>query len=85
MVVTESRFARDGKFVEQIGGYHPLGKPFEVKIDKERALYWLRVGAKPTETALKLLQKEGVWDEYEKSKPPKKPRRKPKVPRKREK
>ena len=60
MVVADSRCARDGKYVENLGTYNPLKQPFELKLNKERIAYWLGVGATPTETARELLVKEGI-------------------------
>ncbi len=59
VVVADSRCARNGKVIENLGTYNPLVTPFEVKLNKERVEYWLSVGATPTETARELLVKEG--------------------------
>jgi len=48
LVVADSRSPRDGKFIEMIGSYNPLTDPAEVKVDEERAIYWLKVGAQPS-------------------------------------
>lgn len=47
LVVTDSRNPRDGRFIEEIGHYNPLTDPIDLKIDQERAKYWLGVGAQP--------------------------------------
>lgn len=60
LVVTDSRNARDGRFIEEIGYYNPLTEPVELKIDGERAKYWLSNGAQPTDTVRGLLKKGGV-------------------------
>lgn len=60
IVVTDSRSARDGRFIEEIGYYNPLSEPAEIKIDQERARYWLGNGAQPTDTTRSLLKKGGV-------------------------
>lgn len=60
VVVADSRRARDGKFIEILGTYNPLVTPEEIKIDSERANYWLSTGAQPTETAKALLVKSGA-------------------------
>jgi small subunit ribosomal protein S16 len=60
IVITGQRHGRDANFVEQIGVYNPLYNPPLVKINRERAAYWLKVGAKPTETVENLLKKEGI-------------------------
>ena len=68
LVVADSRTPRDGKFIEMIGTYNPLTDPAEVKVDEERAIYWLKVGAQPSDTARSLLRKVGVWDKFIESK-----------------
>ena len=60
VVVADSRYPRDGRFIEEIGTYNPLIDPPEVKIDAEAARKWIAVGAQPTETARALLKKSGV-------------------------
>ena len=60
LVVTDSRNPRDGRFIEEIGYYNPVSEPVEMKIDGERAKYWLGVGAQPTDTVRALLKKGGV-------------------------
>ncbi|SDX76298.1 SSU ribosomal protein S16P [Acetomicrobium thermoterrenum DSM 13490] len=68
LVVADSRSPRDGKFIEMIGTYNPLTDPADVKVNEERAMYWLKVGAQPSETARSLLRKVGVWDKFMESK-----------------
>ena len=60
LVATDSRVARDGKYIENLGTYNPLLEKDNVKISKERVSYWLSVGAQPTQTAKELLVKEGL-------------------------
>ena len=60
IVVADSRNARDGRFVEEIGYYNPLTEPATLSVDAERARYWLGVGAQPTDTTRALLKKGGV-------------------------
>ena len=60
LVVTDSRNARDGRFIEEVGYYDPLTEPATLKIDEERAKYWLGTGAQPTDTVRGLLKKGGV-------------------------
>ena len=60
LVVTDSRNARDGRFIEEIGHYNPLTEPVELTIDGERAKYWLSNGAQPTDTVRGLLKKGGI-------------------------
>lgn len=57
VVVAESKYARDGRFIEEIGTYNPLVDPAEIKIDVERANYWIKNGAQPTDTVKALLKK----------------------------
>ena len=60
VVVADSRFPRDGRFIEEIGTYNPLTDPVEIQIDSERAQQWIKNGAQPTDTVRVLLQKTGV-------------------------
>ncbi|HEX3030562.1 MAG TPA: 30S ribosomal protein S16 [Clostridia bacterium] len=60
VVVADSRYPRDGRFIEEIGTYNPLTDPAEVKIDNEKALNWLKNGAQPTDTVKSLLKKSGA-------------------------
>ena len=55
-VVADRRFARDGRFIEEIGYYDPTKEPSVVTIDKEKADKWLANGAQPTDTVKKLLK-----------------------------
>ena len=64
VVVMDSRKPRDGKYIEQLGIYDPKQEPSVVKIDNERALYWLGTGAQPTERAQKLLEISGAWTQF---------------------
>lgn len=60
IVVADSRRARDGKFIEEIGYYNPLTEPATIKVDDEKAKDWISKGAQPTETVRSLLRKSGV-------------------------
>ena len=60
IVATEKTNPRDGRFIEEIGYYDPKKNPHDIKIDKERALYWLKNGAKPSVTVRSLLKKQGI-------------------------
>ncbi len=60
IVVADSRYPRDGRFIEEIGTYNPLTNPVEIKIDGERAQQWIKNGAQPTDTVRALLKKSGV-------------------------
>ena len=62
VVVADSRFPRDGRFIEEIGYYNPLTDPADVKIDAEKAKKWIANGAQPTETVKALLKKSGAID-----------------------
>ena len=64
VVVADSRSPRDGRFIENIGFYNPRTDPETVKIKAERALYWLEVGAQPSDPVLRLLKKTGVWQQF---------------------
>ena len=60
VVVADSRFARDGRFIEEIGYYDPTKEPSVVKIDAEKAKQWLSNGAQPTDTVREILKKAAV-------------------------
>lgn len=60
VVVADSRFPRDGRFIEELGTYNPLKDPAEVLIDAEKAKKWLGCGAQPTDTVKALLKKFGI-------------------------
>lgn len=60
IVAADSRFPRDGRFIEAVGTYNPNIDPMEVKLEESRVMYWLNVGAQPTDTVKSLLQNEGV-------------------------
>ncbi|HEX5949544.1 MAG TPA: 30S ribosomal protein S16 [Actinomycetota bacterium] len=67
VVVADQRSPRDGRFIENIGKYHPLEDPSVIDIDEERALYWLGVGAQPSNTVRVLMTKTGIWEKFEES------------------
>ena len=60
LVVIDSRSARDGRAIEEIGYYNPMTQPAELKINEERAKYWIGTGAQPTDTVRGLLKKSGL-------------------------
>ena len=60
VVVADSRYPRDGRFIEEIGTYDPLKTPADVKIDADKAKQWIANGAQPTDTVKSLLKKNGV-------------------------
>lgn len=60
IVVADSRYPRDGRFIEEIGYYNPLENPPVVKVDAEKAKTWIQNGAQPTDTVKAILKKNGV-------------------------
>ena len=60
IVVADSRFPRDGRFIEEIGYYNPMEEPSVVKLDPEKAKTWIANGAQPTDTVKALFKKHGV-------------------------
>lgn len=69
VVVADQRAPRDGRFIENIGKYHPLEDPSLIEIDEERALHWLRVGAQPSSQVRNLMVKIGIWDRFVEERP----------------
>ena len=68
VVVTDSRAPRDGRFIEIVGFYNPRTEPETVRIKEDRALYWLNVGAQPTDAVARLLKKQGTLARFERLK-----------------
>ena len=64
IVVADARTKRDGRAIETIGEYHPKSDPSIIKVDAERAAYWLGVGAQPTEAVAAILRATGDWQKY---------------------
>ncbi|TDC56938.1 30S ribosomal protein S16 [Jiangella ureilytica] len=64
IVVADSRTKRDGRAIEEIGLYNPKLEPSLIKVDSERAQYWLGVGAQPTEPVLAILKVTGDWQKH---------------------
>jgi small subunit ribosomal protein S16 len=64
VVVADSRSPRDGRFIENIGKYHPLEDPSLIEIDADRALYWLSKGAQPTAQVENLLKIVGIRERF---------------------
>ena len=60
IVVADSRYPRDGRFIEEIGTYNPLTDPASVDVNAERAQEWIKKGAQPTDTVRGILKKAGV-------------------------
>ena len=71
VVVADSRFPRDGRFLDILGTYDVTRNPAVVEINEEKAIEWLNKGAQPTDTARSLLSKEGIikkWDDAKQAK-----------------
>jgi small subunit ribosomal protein S16 len=64
IVVADARTKRDGRAIETIGEYHPKSDPSVIKVDGERAAYWLGVGAQPTEAVTAILKVTGDWQKF---------------------
>ncbi len=64
IVVMDSRTKRDGRAIEEIGIYHPKNDPSVIRVNSERALYWLSVGAQPTEAVVAILKRSGDWQKH---------------------
>ena len=60
VVVADSRYPADGRFIEKVGTYNPMVEPAEIKIDAEKVQEWIKKAAKPTDTALAVIKKAGV-------------------------
>ena len=60
VVVADSRYPRDGRFIEEIGTYNPLVEPSEFKVDADKAKQWIANGAQPTDTVKALLKKNNI-------------------------
>jgi small subunit ribosomal protein S16 len=64
LVVADVRAPRDGAFVDIVGHYNPLTDPETIVIKEEKALHWLKQGAKPTDTTARLLDKAGILEKF---------------------
>ena len=60
MVVADSRYPMDGRFIKKLGTYNPMVEPKEIKIDEAKVKEWIAKGAKPTDTAKALITKAGI-------------------------
>ena len=60
IVVADSRYPRDGRFIEEIGTYNPLTEPASINVNADRAQEWIKNGAQPTDTVRGILKKAGV-------------------------
>lgn len=66
LVVADSRFPRDGRFIEEIGYYNPTVEPTLIKIDEEKAIAWVKKGAQPTDIVKRLFVKTGISEKLTK-------------------
>ena len=66
IVVADSHYARDGRFIEQVGFYDPMNG--EVRVDEEKVLNWLNKGAQPSDTVKSILSKQGIIAKFTASK-----------------
>ncbi|HEX3337285.1 MAG TPA: 30S ribosomal protein S16 [Jatrophihabitans sp.] len=64
IVVADARTKRDGRAIETIGEYHPKNDPSVIRVDGDRAAYWLGVGAQPTEAVTAILKVTGDWQKF---------------------
>jgi small subunit ribosomal protein S16 len=64
VVIADARTKRDGRSIETIGEYHPKNDPSVIRIDADRAAYWLAVGAQPTEAVVAILKVTGDWQKF---------------------
>ena len=64
IVVADSRFPRDGRFIEVLGNYDPSKQPALVNIDEEKVIDWMNKGAQPTDTVKNLLSKQGILAKF---------------------
>ncbi len=62
IVVADSRYPRNGRFIEEVGYYNPVAEPIELKVDAEKVKKWIGNGAQPTDTVKALLKKANVID-----------------------
>ncbi len=60
IVVADSRYPADGRFIEKVGTYNPMVEPSQLNVDSEKILEWIKKGAKPTDTALSLIKRAGI-------------------------
>lgn len=64
IIVADARNKRDGRAIEEVGIYQPIGNPSRMEVNAERVAYWLSVGAQPTETVLSILRVTGDWQKF---------------------
>jgi small subunit ribosomal protein S16 len=77
IVAADSRFQRDGRFLEICGYYDPMKKPYNLQVEREKVINWLRKGAQMTDTVECLMRKEGIVQEFNNEKESKKSSKKP--------
>jgi small subunit ribosomal protein S16 len=65
IVITDSKSPRDGRFIERIGFYNPRTQPATIRVDENRALYWLSVGAQPSDAVRHMMGKVGTMERYD--------------------
>ncbi len=70
IIVIDSRSKRDGQAIEEIGLYHPKNDPSVIRVNSERAQYWLSVGAQPTEAVVAIFKRSGDWQQFTGDKTP---------------
>ena len=68
VIATDSRMPRDGRFIEELGYYHPIEKPAKVSLDEDRIIYWLDNGATPSDTVSSLFKEVGLLGKWSKKK-----------------
>ncbi|MCP4229623.1 MAG: 30S ribosomal protein S16 [bacterium] len=68
IVVADSRRKRDGRFIEILGHFDPMTEPPKVEVDEDRAMYWLSVGAQPSDTVRRLFSKKGFMTKHHEAK-----------------
>jgi small subunit ribosomal protein S16 len=68
IVVADKESPRDGAFIEIIGMYNPRTEPATIKVQEDRALYWMKVGAQPSDSVIQLFRKTGTADRFERLK-----------------
>ena len=68
VVAADSRYQRDGRFLEVCGYYDPMEKPYKVNVDREKVMSWLEKGAQMTETVESILRKEGIVQDFNRAK-----------------
>ncbi len=64
LVAIDKRAPRDGRFIEALGNYNPRTEPRTTVFKEDRVLDWLQKGASPTETVIRLLKEEGIWQKF---------------------